>query len=94
MWAEGTIDGTYIRRSLRTKSWEKAVTKARDIETAEDPVPPPPKEEPITVEQAVEEYLADARARELRESTLYKLEIIFRKEVSRLVQAREVHAPS
>jgi integrase len=77
MWAEGTLDGSYIRRSLKTKSWEKAVTKARVIEASEDPTPPPPREEPITVEQAVKEYLADARARELREATLYKLTLIF-----------------
>lgn len=77
MWAEGTVDGIYIRRSLKTKSWEKALTKAREIEASEDPTPPPPKEEPITVQEAVKEYLADARARELRDSTLYKLKLIF-----------------
>ena len=34
----------------------------------------------MTVEQAVSEYLADAKARELSEATLYKLDIFFRKQ--------------
>jgi integrase/recombinase XerD len=81
MWAEGTVDGIYVRRSLKTKSWEKAANRAREIEIAEDPAAPPaPKEEPATLEQAVTEYLADARARELRHSTLYKLELLFKKQ--------------
>jgi hypothetical protein len=41
----------------------------------------PKKIEPVTIEEAVEAYLTDAKARELREATLYKLEIIFRKQV-------------
>ena len=37
MWVEGTVAGTYIRRSLQTKSWEKAVSKVRQLEAADDP---------------------------------------------------------
>lgn len=99
MWAEDTVDDTYIRRSLKTKSWEKAVTKACEIEASEAPTPPPPKEEPIPVEEAVREYLADARARELRDSTLYKLKLIFEtqllewcKKASTLVSAISISA--
>jgi integrase/recombinase XerD len=80
MWAEGTVDGTYVRRSLKTKSWEKAVRIRREIDESEDPAPKP-KDEPVTIEQAVDEYLADAKARELGEATLYKLDIIFRKQL-------------
>jgi hypothetical protein len=39
---------------------------------------PERKEKPV--EQAVSEYLADAKARELSEATLYKLDIFFRKQ--------------
>jgi hypothetical protein len=63
MGAEGTADGTYIRRSLKTKSWGKAVANAREIEASEDPTPAPPKQESISVEEAVKEYLEGARAR-------------------------------
>jgi integrase/recombinase XerD len=81
MWAEGTVEGTYIRRSLKTKSWEKAQAKARQIDDSGHPAPPSPREEPVTIEKAVTEYLADAKARELGEATLYKLDIIFRKQL-------------
>jgi integrase len=80
MWVEGTLEGSYVRRSLKTSSWERAATKIRALEEAGDPAPPPPKDEPVTVQQAVKEYLADAKARELSEATLSKLETIFRKQ--------------
>ncbi len=80
MWAEGTVDGKYVRRSLKTKSWEKATRINKEIDESQNP-DPKPKDEPVSVVQAVEEYLADAKARELGEATLYKLEIIFRKQL-------------
>src|SRR3984957_3813182 len=52
------------------------------MEATEDPGPvPAKKDEPVTIEKAVNEYLADAKARELGEATLYKLNIIFRKQL-------------
>lgn len=81
MWVEGTANGIYVRRSLKTGSWERAVDLARVIEGADDPADTPErKEEPVTISQAVMEYLADAKARELSEATLYKLDIGFRKQ--------------
>jgi integrase/recombinase XerD len=81
MWIEGTTNGTYIRRSLKTGSWERATDLGRVIEDAEDPAATPErKDEPVTVVQAVTEYLADAKARELSVATVYKLDIFFRKQ--------------
>jgi hypothetical protein len=81
MWVEGTANGKYIRHSLRTASWERAQGLAQKIESAEDSKPLSEKrEQPISIEQAVDEYLADAKARDLAESTLYKLDIIFRRQ--------------
>lgn len=81
MWVEGTVNGKYIRHSLRTASWERAQGLAHQIESADDPRSrPEKKEQPITIEQAVDEYLADAKARDLADSTLYKLGIIFRRQ--------------
>lgn len=81
MWVEGTVNETYIRRSLHTASWERAQGLAQEIESADDPkAPPPKKEEPVTLQKAVEEYLADAKARDLAESTLSKLTTIFEKQ--------------
>jgi integrase/recombinase XerD len=66
---------------LRTASWERAQGLAQQLESASDPKPFSEKsKQPITVQQAVDEYLADAKARDLAESTLYKLDIIFRKQ--------------
>lgn len=81
MWVEGTANGTYIRRSLQTASWERAQGLALEIESADDPkAAPEKKEEPVTLEKAVKEYLADAKARDLAESTLDKLKTIFEKQ--------------
>ena len=80
MWVEGTVNETYIRRSLHTASWERAQGLAQEIESADDPKAPPKKEEPVTLEKAVKEYLADAKARDLAESTLSKLTTIFEKQ--------------
>jgi hypothetical protein len=78
---EGMANGEYIRRRLKTGSWERAAELARVIEDSEESgTTPKRKEEPVTVEQAVSEYLADAKARELSEATLYKLDIFFRKQ--------------
>jgi integrase/recombinase XerD len=79
MWAEGTVEGTYSRKSLKTKSWDRAATLARSIEDTAN-AETAPKDEPITIVQAVTEYLADAKARELADATLYKLEIQLRKQ--------------
>jgi len=81
MRVEGTANGTYIRRTLKTGSWERATDLARVIEDAEDPATTPErKDEPVTIIQAVTEYLADAKARELSVATVYKLDIFFRKQ--------------
>jgi integrase/recombinase XerD len=80
MWAEGTVEGTYSRKSLKTKSWERAVLLTRNIEDAAV-AKPAQRNEPMTIAGAVGEYLADAKARELAEATLYKLEIQLRKQL-------------
>jgi len=75
-WINGTLDGRFIRRTAKTRSWEKAEELKRAWEVAASPK----KLEAVTLEEAVEAYLADAKARELRPATLYKLQIIFRKQ--------------
>ena len=80
MWVEGVADsGKYIRRSLKTKSWERAQALTRAMEESEEPSSAE-KERPVTIANAVTEYLADGRARELAPATLYKLDITFRKQ--------------
>lgn len=75
-WINGKLESGFVRKSAKTRSWEKAEELKRRWEEAENPR----KAEPISVEEAVEAYLGDAKARELRESTIRKLETIFRKQ--------------
>ncbi|WP_260741259.1 tyrosine-type recombinase/integrase [Tunturiibacter lichenicola] len=81
MWVEGTTNGTYLRRSMKTASWERATVLARVIEDSDNASKTPErKDEPVTIVKAVTEYLADAKARELADATLYKLETQLRKQ--------------
>jgi integrase/recombinase XerD len=74
--------------SAKTRSWERASKKARELEqAAEDRARAaaagaalPPKAELVTAEQAVERYLADKRQQNCQPATLTKLETIFRKQ--------------
>ncbi len=74
------MEGNYERRSLKTKSWKRAVVMARKIEEAAE-AEPASRDEAVTIAKAVQEYLADAKACELAPATLYRLEIIFRKQL-------------
>jgi integrase/recombinase XerD len=81
MWVEGTANGTYLRRSLKTASWERATELSRVVEESDKPAETPErKDAPVTVVQAVTEYLANAKARELADATLYKLKIQLEKQ--------------
>jgi integrase len=75
IWVDGFIGGEEIRQSLKTSNWEKAQEIVRDWE-AEQSKPAEP--EPISIAQAWEEFLADAKARNLREPTVYKYELLSR----------------
>jgi hypothetical protein len=78
---------------LRARKWNLRSPKLKDselgtsdelsriIEDSDKPAETPErKDEPVTIVQAVTEYLADAKARELADATLYKLEIQLRKQ--------------
>ncbi len=80
MWVEGTVGGAYVRRSLKTKSWERAQTECYRLEAVRDPAPEKPRPVGITIPDAVRAYLQDAKDRGLRQSTLSKLDTIFRKQ--------------
>ena len=75
-WINGTLAGKFVRRSATTRSWEKADEVMREWEAAEAPK----RKQPMAITEAVASYLADAKARELREATIYKLTILFEKQ--------------
>lgn len=75
-WISGMLDGQLIRKTAGTRSWEKA----EDTKRSWEEVGLARKVEAVTVADAVDAFLADARARNLADSTLYKLENHFRKQ--------------
>lgn len=75
-WINGILDGQFIRKTAHTRSWEKAEDTKRQWEIADKPQ----KDAPVRIDDAVESYLTDAKARELKAATLYKLEGVFRKQ--------------
>jgi integrase/recombinase XerD len=78
-WHHG---GRQFRKSARTRSWEHAWRKAQAVELEyrqRELGEKPQKHEAVTVERAVELYLADKCSQRLQEVTLKKLETIFRK---------------
>src|SRR5579872_3775091 len=76
IWVDGFLGGREIRESLKLRDWQKAQDEIRDWEAEGEITAPEP--EPTTIEQACNAYLADAKARELREPTLYKYRLLFR----------------
>ncbi|HTC64956.1 MAG TPA: tyrosine-type recombinase/integrase [Candidatus Saccharimonadales bacterium] len=66
------IGGKEIRKSLKTKNWQRAQKKVRDMEIA-DKEP----DERITIEHACEAFLEDAKARGLRNSSLERYDPLF-----------------
>jgi integrase len=60
---------------LDTREWEKAQGIIREWEAEGTQAAEP---EPVTIAQAWEEFLADAKARNLREPTLYKYDLLSR----------------
>jgi integrase/recombinase XerD len=74
IYKEFRVNKKRFRRSLKTTNWQKALADARREEIGgleEKPKSP-------TIEQACDAYLEDAKARELREPTIYKFKLLFR----------------
>jgi len=76
IWVDGTVGQRDIRESLRLRDWQKATEKIREWEAAEEITK---ESAPVTIKQACDAFEADARARDLREPTLYKYRLLFRR---------------
>jgi site-specific recombinase XerD len=91
IWIDFSFDGKRLFKSLGTRNWQLAENLLREWETnelhANEKARPPHIREPDeesepkghTVADACAKFLADARARELREPTLYKYTLILRR---------------
>jgi integrase/recombinase XerD len=71
IWVDGMLNGKEIRESLELQNWEKAQERIREWEAEGRPIAAP-EQEPVTVEKACRDFLADAESRELQDSTLRK----------------------
>jgi integrase len=67
IWAEGTVHGTKVRRSLDLSDWEAAVRLIRQWEIHAP-------EKTVAVEVACNRFIADAKSRKLREGSILKYE--------------------
>lgn len=77
IWVDGSLAGQEIRKALGELDWERAQKSAREWE-ANGGLPAPEAEQAISIEKAKDEYLADARARKLKDSTIDRHRILFR----------------
>lgn len=86
IWVQGTLAGDYVRRSLDLRAWEAAVDLVRDWESAgqigERRIEVP------TIAEAVERFLADAKARHLKEPSLKKYRVLLEKKLVPFCEAR------
>ena len=77
IWVDGSLNGQEMRKSLGTRNWQRALEEILKWES-EGRVANEQKPEPLTVKEACENFISDARARGLREPTLYKYQLLFR----------------
>jgi integrase/recombinase XerD len=69
-WVEGTVEGNYYRKSLKTRNWERATKLAREIEEGKKPR--------IAITEATDAFVRDAEARGLRPASVYKYRLLFK----------------
>jgi integrase/recombinase XerD len=74
IYQEYRVNGRRFRRTLKTTNWQRALADARKKELDEFKQKP----QSPTIEHACDSYIKDAKARELREPTLYKFRLLFR----------------
>jgi integrase len=77
IWAQGTLAGETVRKSLDLRGWQKAQELVRDWEAQGAIRPEPRSDDRITIEQARAKFMADIEARQLHASTAYKYKMLF-----------------
>lgn len=84
IWLDGFLSGEEVRRALRdperrdtVRDWQRAQDIVREME-ATGKNPADTRTGPTTLEDATNQFIADAKARGLRKPTLYKYDLLFR----------------
>jgi len=76
VWVDGYLEGVRIHKSLDTRDWTKAQRIVQEWEAKRER---PAEPETVTILRACDVFLEDAAARNLREPTLYKYRLLFRR---------------
>src|SRR5277367_1652374 len=73
LWATGTFDGNPYRKSLKTRSFERAQQIVREMEDGKQK-----REAPkiVTIKHALDAFLADCESRKLNKSTVSKYRLL------------------
>lgn len=73
IYCDGTLNGRRIKKSLKTRNWQRAQQLVQEIEAA--------GHEPnkITVKSACDSFIRDAETRELKPATIAKYKLLFTK---------------
>ena len=82
IWAMGTFQGQFIRKSLGTRSWERGTQIIREWEDSSNV-------EVVTLEQAAAKFIEDCKSRHLSVDTENKYKLLF-KELTAYFSNREV----
>ena len=71
IYCDGTLNGRRIKKSLKTRNWERAQRLVQEMEAA--------GHEPnkITVKSACDSFIRDAETRELKPATIAKYKLLF-----------------
>ncbi len=75
VWADGTLAGQEIRKSLNTRDWEEALGTIHKWAAEKSVVV---DEGPITIEAAWEQQISDLEARKLSDGTIRKYKLLHR----------------
>jgi integrase/recombinase XerD len=74
LWADGSLAGKRFHKTLKTRNWDTAQKIAQDLEASGKP-----PDERLTVKEVCDAYLRDAEGRGLKDSSLQKYRLLFRR---------------
>jgi len=77
IWADGFVGDQELRRATGLRDWDKAQALIRKWEAERQPLAEPGAS-PITISEASQDLLRDAKTRNLKEKTIYKYQLLFR----------------